>query len=33
VGGRAWVEQAMRSFENAELKNALEKGLAGIKSS
>jgi hypothetical protein len=33
VGGRVWVEQAMRSFENAELRSALEKGLAGIKSS
>jgi hypothetical protein len=33
VGGRAWVEQAMRTFENAELRSALEKGLAGITSS
>jgi hypothetical protein len=33
VGGRAWVEQAMRTFENAELRSALEKGLAGIKAS
>ena len=30
VGGRAWMERAMGSFEHAELRSAIQTGLAGM---